>query len=338
MGNKRWYAAAGLAAGALVAFTTALPVFAQPPVAGAEQPAGRPGGHGPRQAHHRRHRPAARITALTASQVTVTWPGKAHRTATLARSGLAVYAGLYPAAGSVLAVGEHIRLEGGPAHPQALVVLPEAGGTLENSNGVWSLQGRERTWTLALPAQPVLLGMSALTAGSRAQVFGTASGSSLAVSAVAAPPAWIRGAVVSDQGGTLVVKTVQGNRAVDISTALDARRAGHLKPGRRVRVALAPGTSRALAVLPAGRRHGWRARPGTATVGTLESTGDGSFQVRNLLGTQVVNTSGRTVTVRWHGHQGATLSGIPAGTRVAVLARHGGHDLLVVVLPARPRG
>lgn len=269
------------------------------------------GAHRAARHHSKAMRHRGKITALTATTVTVRYHGK--RTHTFNLSQVTVRALAYPASPSLLQVGSPVL-----AFQNHIVMLPIAGGTLHTTtNGGWTL-ATSKKGTLSLSNTPsTLLGLSSLSSGAKVMAFGKISGTTLAPTALAAPPTRVRATVISNQNGILTVKTAAvASLALTESKLPMTKWLGKLKVGREVVLLLDPVSKSPLAVLP--KPH--RTMRGLArfAVGKLTSASTSSLVVTNPLGTETISLSGKTVKVLWAHHPAATMTQVPAGTPVMV--------------------
>lgn len=265
------------------------------------------------EAHGKMMRHRGRVTAVTATTVTVRYHGKHHHTFTLSQT--VVRALAYPASPSLLHVGSPVL-----AFHNQIVLLPVARGVLTaGTNGQWTLV-TPKHGTLSLSSAPsTLLGLSNLTNNTKVMVFGQRSGTTLTPTAVAAEPTRVRATVVSNQNGILTVKTATTPSMTITEAKLPmAKWLGKVKAGRHVVVVLDPVTKTPLAVMPEPHRS--HQRFGRFAVGKLASDSTSSLMVTNPLGTETVNLSGKTVKVVWPHHASATLGQVPKGTPILVHA------------------
>lgn len=265
--------------------------------------------------HKHHHRAAHHATIASVTGTTLTLTSHKH-SLTLNISEIAVRAGAYSATPALLAAGEHVIVLGAKtSHPQ-VILLPVAHGILTASSGGWTVVNPHVTLTLSGPS-PTLLGMSALTSGTHVSVYGTRSATTVTANAVAANPAKLAGTVLSNQNGTLTVKT-KTNPGLTITEAhvSGTKTLAKIKTGRHVLVIINPATQAPLAVIPRPRHH--KAVMGRWAVGTFVSESTQSLNMKNSLGSESVPLAGRTVKVIWPQHTGASLSQIPAGTHLAV--------------------
>ncbi|MHB1954742.1 MAG: hypothetical protein ACYCOU_13435 [Sulfobacillus sp.] len=278
--------------------------------------------------HHRRamKRHLSQVTQVTSTTVTVQRSGGKSQTLNL--SALRVRAGIYPASSSLLAVGQRVLVcDVKSASPQ-LIVMPVAHGVLTQTNGSWTVVNSKETITLKGAPQQ-LMGLSSLAPNKHVMVFGQKSGSTVVPNVIAARPQRMEGTVISNQNGTLTVKT-KANASLVINEANlpMAKWLAKIPVGHHVVVVMDPLTQKPLAVMP--RHHDKMARMGRFAVGKLTSDTSQALVLQNPLGSQTVPLSGTTVNVVWKNHPNASLSQVPLGTPLLV-HRTGAHALEIRV-------
>ncbi len=301
---------AGFAASGMLAIGATTFAASPPPTSNTASAAS----HAMPQAHRKMMRHRGRVTAVTATTVTVRYHGKHTHTFDLNQTTIRALA--YPVSSSLLQVGDPVL-----AFHNHIVMLPVARGVLTASgNGRWALVTPKKK-TLSLASTPsTLLGVSNLTNGAKVMVFGKLSGTTLTPTALAAQPTRMRATVVSNQNGILTLKTANTGALTITEAKLPmAKWLSKLKTGRHVLLLLDPVTKTPLAVIPEPHRP--QQRDARFAVGKLSSVSTASLVVTNPLGTDTINLSGKTVKVLWPHHATATLSQVPQGTPVMVHAK-----------------
>lgn len=305
---------AGLATtGALVAGSVSFAASAPLTAGSVTTSHGHPGAH----KHHHKFRHHSTITAVTSTTLTLTAPNK--KVQTFAINSITVRVGAYAGTTATLATGQHVAVLGAKtSHPQ-VILLPVAHGVLTASGSGWTVVTPHATLTLA-NSTPTMVGLSTLTAGTHVSVYGTRSGTTLTDSVIAAVPTKQAGTVLSNLNGILTVQTkTNPHLTITEASVPGTKRLGKIKVGRHVLVIINPATQAPLAVMSRPAKHHKNvARKDRFAVGTFASESPQSFSMTDPLGTETVSLTGRTVTIIWPQHTGATLSQIPAGTPLTV--------------------
>jgi hypothetical protein len=179
-----------------------------------------------------------------------------------------------------------------------------------NSHGTLALQSSD----------PAMLGMSALISGTHVSVYGTRSGTIVADTLIAAVPIRQAGTVLSNQNGTMAVKTkTHLTLTIPEANVPGTKMLEKIKAGHHVIVVLNPATHESLSVVPRHViHHGKIETSGRWAVGTLALESTQSLSMHNSLGSVSIPLAGRTIKVMWPQHDGASLSQIPMGTPLTV--------------------
>ncbi|PSR36756.1 MAG: hypothetical protein C7B44_07355 [Sulfobacillus thermosulfidooxidans] len=262
---------------------------------------------------------AVRVTAISGQTLTVTH-GKNALSHTISLANAAIKAGPYSVLANTIKTGEHLRIVSWQgSHPQIFLV-PVVHGTLQNTNGTWTVVGKKKTWTLTAVSTAQLVGFSTLTPGQSVTAYGVTSSTSLAPTVLAAPANRTLAQVTSAANGLITLTTKKWGTVSYTVPSPAPHWLDHLKVGQHVQAILNPQTHAVLALMP---KHlaPWKKVADIArhnVVGTLTGSNTSALNLTTAWGQATVNIAAKTVTIVYPGHPTASLSQIPADAMVAV--------------------
>jgi hypothetical protein len=236
-----------------LAFGIASPVFAQAasPLASPHSASASP--------HYPTHHPhVGTVEGVHDGQLTVDYPADSLiPEVQVALKGAYLRAGFYPVASLPLAAGQHVLVLGTKSAHPTIMLLPEARGVLGRAKAQWTLTTHQATVALSM-SQPTLLGGAALEPGSKVDVFGTRSGSTVNVAIVAGTPHILRAMVTTVQNNQIQLRSETGGTLAYPIANLPPDWSQHLsqlKPTTPVLAVVSP-QGKVLGVLP--MRALWR--------------------------------------------------------------------------------